>query len=120
MSATPMPVTGTAIKRAIESRDGRMLASFYADDAELSIVDRDNPPSRPRVIKGRAAIDAYWDDICGRAMTHRVETTVVEGNRLAFTQACSYLAGGKVLALSLLELRDGRIARQIAVQAWDE
>ncbi len=120
MSATTNPVTGAAIRQAIETRDGGMLASFYADDAVLSIVDCDNPPSRPRVIKGKAAIDAYWADICGRAMTHRVETIVAEGDRLAFMQACSYPEGGKVLALSTLELKDGRIVRQTAVQAWDE
>src|SRR5262249_37670135 len=118
-SVTTKPVTGAAIKAAIEGRDGRMLASFYADDAVMRLVDRDHPPSRRREIKGRAAIDAYWDDVCGRAMTHKVETTVAEGNRLAFTQACSYPEGGKVLCLCVLELRDGVTARQTAIQAWD-
>ena len=42
------PVTGAAIKQAIESRDGRTLSSFYADDALLRVIDRNNPPSRPR------------------------------------------------------------------------
>ena len=41
-------VTGAALKQAIEARDGRRLASFYADDALLRIVDRNNPPSKPR------------------------------------------------------------------------
>ena len=120
MSVMTKPVTAAAIKQAIEGRDGRMLASFYADDAVVRVVDRDNPPSKPREISGRAAIGAYWDDVCGRAMTHKVEATVAEGNRLAFTQACSYPDGAKVLCLSVLELRDGAIARQTAVQAWDE
>ena len=33
-----------ALKQAIENRDGRMLTSFYADDAQLRIVDSNNPP----------------------------------------------------------------------------
>jgi hypothetical protein len=33
MSTKTDAVTGAAIKHAIEGRDGRMLASFYADDA---------------------------------------------------------------------------------------
>ena len=86
----------------------------------MRIIDRDNPPSKPREIKGRAAIDTFWDDMCGRAMTHKVETTVAEGSRLAFTQACSYPDGAKVVCLSVLELRDGLVARQTAVQVWDE
>jgi ketosteroid isomerase-like protein len=120
MTVKTEPVTGAAIREAIEGRNGRMLASFYADDAVLRVIDRNNPPSKPREIKGRAAIDRFWDDICSRAMTHKVELTIAEGDRLAFSQACSYPDGAKVLCLALLELKDGLIFRQTAVQAWDE
>ena len=113
-------VNGVAIKRAIESRDGRTLSSFYADDAQLRIVDRNNPPSRPREVTGRAAISAFWDDICSRAMTHEVQMSVAEDGRLAFSQACAYPDGAKVLCLAMCELKAGRIARQTVVQAWDE
>ena len=41
------------IKYAIENRDGRRLASMYAEDAMLRVVDRDNPPSKPREIRAR-------------------------------------------------------------------
>jgi len=113
-------VTGAAIKQAIESRDGRALASLYADDALLRIVDRNNPPSKPREVKGRNAITTFWDDICSRAMTHRVETSVASGNQIAFSQACAYPDGMKVLCLAMCELNGGKIARQTVVQAWDE
>src|ERR1700722_12452671 len=55
-------VTGAALKRAIEGRDGPTLARFYTDDAVLRIIDRNNPPSRPREVKGRSAISTFWDD----------------------------------------------------------
>ena len=113
-------VTAALIKQAIEGRDGRMLGSFYGDNAIVSVVDRNNPPSKPREIKGKAAIDAFWDDICSRAMTHKVDVSVTENNRIAFTQACAYPDGVKVLCLSMLELQDGLVARQTVVQAWDE
>ena len=113
-------VTAAAIKRAIEGRDGRMLASFYADDAVVRIIDRNNPPSKPRVVKGRSAIDTFWDDICSRAMTHKVDVSLAEGNRLAFTQACTYPDGAKVFCAAMIELAGGRIAQQTVVQAWDE
>jgi hypothetical protein len=51
----------------------------------LRVIDRNNPPSKPREIKGRAAIDMFWDDMCSRAMTHKVETTIADGDHLAFT-----------------------------------
>jgi len=113
-------VTGSAIKQAIEGRNGRMLASFYADDAVVRIIDRNNPPSKPREVKGKSAIATFWDDICSRAITHKVDTSVAEGSRLAFTQACTYPDGAKVFCLAMLELEGGRIAHQTVVQAWDE
>ena len=120
MTSTANGVTGAALKRAIEARDGSALAGFYADDAVLRIVDRNNPPSRPREVKGRSAIGTFWDDICSRAMTHKVETSITDGNQLAFTQACAYPDGAKVFCAAVLELRGGKIATQTVVQAWDE
>ncbi len=113
-------VDGAAIKKAIEGRDGKMLASFYADDAVVCVIDRNNPPSKPREIRGRQAIATFWDDICSRAMTHKVDATIAEGNRLAFTQACAYPDGTRVFCAAILDLSDGRITRQTVVQAWDE
>ena len=120
MDAKTNAVTGAALKRAIETRDGRALTNFYTEDAVLRIVDRNNPPSRPREVKGKGAIGTFWDDICSRAMTHKVETSVAEHVKLAFTQACAYPDGMKVLCLALCELKAGKIARQTIVQAWDE
>jgi ketosteroid isomerase-like protein len=120
MSTKPDVVTGTAIKRAIEGRDGRMLTSFYCDDAVVRIIDRNNPPSKPRVIKGKSAIGAFWEDICSRAITHKVDASIAEGSRLAFTQACAYPDGAKVFCAAMIELKGGRIADQTVVQAWDE
>ncbi len=113
-------VTAAAIKRAIEGRNGRMLGSFYADDAVVRVIDRNNPPSKPRVVNGRAAISTFWEDICSRAMTHKVETAIAEGQRLAFTQACAYPDGAKVFCMAMLELKDGKIAAQTVIQSWDE
>jgi ketosteroid isomerase-like protein len=113
-------VDGAAIKAAIEGRDGKMLASFYADDAVVRIIDRNNPPSKPHEVHGKQAIATFWDDICGRAMTHKVDATIAEGDHLAFTQACAYPDGTRVFCAAVLDLSGGRIVRQTVVQAWDE
>lgn len=113
-------VDGAAIKKAIETRDGKALASFYGADAVVRVIDRNNPPSRPREVRGRSAIATFWDDICSRAMTHKVDVTIAEGDRLAFTQDCAYPDGTKVFCAALVDLKDGKIARQTVVQAWDE
>lgn len=112
-------ITVPALRQAIEGRDGKTLAGFYADDAVMQIIDQQHPPSRPLEIKGHAAIAAYFDDVCGRAMTHRVESGITEGDRIAFTQACTYPDGNRVFCSAMLELASGKIARQISIQAWD-
>jgi ketosteroid isomerase-like protein len=109
----------SALRRAIESRDSRTLASFYANEAVLRIIDQDHPPSHPNEIKGHDAIAAYFDDVCGRTMTHRVELGVADGDRLAFAQACTYPDGKQVVFSTVAELSGGKIMRQVAVQAWD-
>ena len=120
MPTAMAPVTASAIKRATEARDAVTLSGFYADDAVIQIVDKSNPPSRPRELRGKQEIADFLQDVCGRKMTHDVEAAAFEGNRLAFTEACTYPDGTKVLCMAMAEVKDGSISRQSIVQAWDE
>jgi hypothetical protein len=113
------PVTVAGLKRAIEGRKANALAGLYAEDAVVQVIDRDNPPSKPRNLQGRSAITAYFEDVCGRDMTHTVEAGLAVGNRLAFTQSCAYPDGTKVFCSAMIDLKGGKIARQVVVQAWD-
>jgi hypothetical protein len=108
------------LRRAIEGRDAETLVGFYADDAELLTVNRNTTPSSPRVLRGKEEISEYLRDVCSREMTHRVENEVVGENRVAFTEACEYPDGIRVLTAMTLELRDGKVARQVNIEAWDE
>ena len=109
-----------AMRRAIEGSDYDALVSFYADDAELRLVNKDSTPSSPTVLRGKDEISEMLRDVCGRAMTHHVEDEVVGENRVAFNEACEYPDGLKVLTATTLELRDGKIVRQTNIEAWDE
>jgi ketosteroid isomerase-like protein len=120
MATLTKGVSVADLKHAIEARDGKALASFYADDALLRIIDHNNPPSKPREVRGKAAIASFHDDVCSRAMTHTVEGGIADGDRLAFTQSCAYPDGMKVFCSAMLELKGGKIVRQTVVQAWDE
>ncbi|HTV68113.1 MAG TPA: nuclear transport factor 2 family protein [Rhizobiaceae bacterium] len=113
-------VSGQAIKQALEGRDGKALASFYTDDAVITIIDRNNTPSRPLALTGRAAISNYWADVCGRDMTHAVDIAASDDTRIAFTESCAYPDGVKVFCAAVLDLDGGRIKRQTTIQAWDE
>ena len=109
-----------ALRRSIEERDAATLLGLYAEDAELHVVDRNDQPSHPKIIRGRQAIGEYFADVCGRDMTHSVERLVVDGAGAAFVQACQYPSGARVLCVAVLDLKDGLITRQYGVQAWDE
>jgi hypothetical protein len=108
------------LRRAIEDRDAETLAGLYADDAEIHTVNRNTTPSSPSVLKGKEEITEYLRDVCGREMTHRVENEVIGEGRIAFMEACEYPDGTRVLGAGTLEVRDGKIARQVNVEAWDE
>ncbi len=112
-------VSIAALRTAIEGRDAASLLAFYRPDAVLRIIDRDHPPSRPTELVGQAAIGGYFADTCGRDMTHRVEDGVVEGDRMAFSQLCTYPTGERVACQATLQLAGGRIARQTMLVVWD-
>jgi hypothetical protein len=84
------------------------------------VVDRNDQPSKPKIICGRQAIGEYLADVCGRDMTHTIERLVVGEAGAAFIQACQYPDGTRVLCIAVLDLRDGLIVRQSGVQAWDQ
>ena len=88
--------------------------AFDTEALRRGIEERD-----AATLRGRTAIGEYLDETCGRDMTHRLERVVVSGDTAAFTQACRYPDGTRVLCLAMLDLRDGLIVQQTAVQEWD-
>ncbi|MDT7566260.1 MAG: hypothetical protein QOI50_7353 [Pseudonocardiales bacterium] len=109
----------TAFRRAIESRDATAQLAGYAADAELTIVDRDHPPSNPTVLRGAEQIGALLHDIAARDMTHQVTDLMAAPDRMSFVERCRYADGTAVLCATVATLRDGLITHQLAVQAWD-
>jgi ketosteroid isomerase-like protein len=108
------------LRRAEEQRDLDAMLELYADDAEVRIVDRSTPPSSPHVLRGKGEIAEYLRDVFGREMSHNIENEVVGEDRVAFNVACEYPDGTRVLAAQNLDVRDGKIVRQVDVVAWDE
>ena len=111
-----------ALRNGLEARDAKALKKLYAPNARLTLVDRREEPSHPFQIAGKLAIGDFVDELCGQRMRHRVDQVVVsdDGTRAAFLERCRYPDGTKMLTTSMLDLRDGRIASQISMQAWDK
>ncbi len=109
-----------ALRRGIEQSDAETLIGLYADDAEVRIVNRRTPPSSPHVLRGKEEIAEYLREGYGMEMEHRVENEVIGEDRVAFNIACRYPDGLRVLYAATLEVRDGKIVREVGVEAWDE
>ena len=117
MTNTNLTING--LRKAVETRNAASLKGYYADDAVLTIIDNDNPPSKPRTIKGAKEIGAFLDDVYSRDMTHTIDMGLIDGNKLAFIQGCKYGDGTCVIASNTAELGPNGIVRQTTVQAWD-
>jgi hypothetical protein len=109
-----------ALRYAIERCDPDLLIDFYADDARLSIVNADAPYTLPFELRGRGEIAKYLRATFGQEASHRVERDAAVGeDRVTFREACEYSDGGRVWIETTLELRDGKIVRQVDVVAID-
>ena len=116
----PSALDLTGLARAIEARDTDTIVRWYANEAVLTVLDRDHPPSSPLTMRGVAEIDAYYRDICGRNVQHHVSGAVSDGAVLAFQQDCRYPEGNRVVCVTVAHLTDGHILDQTVVQTWDE
>ena len=108
-----------AFGRCYEQWDVEGLLAFYADEVELIQIDRDNPPSGPRVRHGKEVLKGMFEHCASAGVKATVENRVAGDDRAAATVTCEFPGGRKVLANAILELRDGLIVRERDVTAGD-
>jgi hypothetical protein len=75
-----------AFGRALEQRDVDYQLTRYAPDADIRIVDPNNPPATPRTVRGAQAIHAWLLDASTGEVDLHVTHLVDGGDRVAFTQ----------------------------------
>jgi hypothetical protein len=104
----------------IESCDPDLLLGFYDEDARLSIVNTDTPHVPPFELFGKGEIAKHLRATFGQEASHRVERDAAFGeDRVTFREACEYSDGARVWVETTLEVRDGKIVRQVDVVASD-
>jgi ketosteroid isomerase-like protein len=108
-----------AYKEAFEARDVERWIAFYADDAVWLEHRPGNPPSAPNVMRGRRAIHAFLEDVARSDIELTVHDEVPGRHRAAFAVTVAFPDGRRHLEHVILELRGGRIARHVDVEAWD-
>jgi len=109
-----------AFQEALAHCDAAALAALYRQDAEVTMVDRRNPPADPAVARGRDAIRAYLAEVFAGEVEHRIERIVEVDDALAYSLVCTYPDGLGVRYHAMAELEGGLIARETGVAAWDE
>ena len=96
-------------RRGYEEWDIDALLALYADEVELIQLDRDNPPSAPRVRHGKEMFKGMFEHCAAAGVKATVENAVADEHRAAATVTCEFPGGRKVVANGIFELEDGRI-----------
>ena len=106
-----------ALRHAIEQCDLGLLPGFYAEDADLSIVNADAQRSMPFELCGKGEIAKHLRAVYGQGASHRIEGEVLGKDLVTFWEACEYPDGGRLWVETTLEVHDGKIVRQVDVVA---
>lgn len=106
-----------ALQGAVELCDAQTMFGFYAEDAEVQILNGDAPHSVPFELRGSAEISRYLRALSNQEMTCQVESGVVSSEeRITFSARCHYPDGTRVVVKTTLELNsEGEIVRQVDV-----
>lgn len=108
------------LRESIERCDLDLMLGFYAEEAELRIVNAGYPQSVPFELRGKAEIAKHLRATFGQETSHRVEREVVNKSRVTFREMCEYPDGGWVRIETTLEVSDGKIVRQVDVVSQDK
>jgi hypothetical protein len=102
-----------ALRQAIERCEPDLILGFYAEEANLSIVNADAPHALPFELRGKTEIAKHLRVVFNQEISHRLEEEVVGEQQVTFREACEYPDGGRVVVETTLEVRDGKIVRQM-------
>jgi ketosteroid isomerase-like protein len=104
-----------AYGRALEHWDVNALLEMYTQDAEFVQINRENPPSAPRVHRGRETLARLFSHCASVGVKSTVHHAMGGDERAAAAVTCQFPDGRRIAFNQLFELRDGRIARQTEV-----
>jgi ketosteroid isomerase-like protein len=107
------------LKRGYEEWDIEALLSLYADDVEQTQIDRQYPPSSPRVRRGKDVYRGMFEHCAAAGVRASVQHAVAGPDRAAATVTCEFPGGRTVVSNTTLELRGGRVVREHTVASGD-
>lgn len=108
-----------AFKRGFEAQDVEVWLAFFAPDAEWWEYRPDAPPRSPIRMVGREAIRAKLTRVVGYGLEQVISDEVIGEERIAFAFLVTMPDGRHLIEHVILHLANGKIARQVDVEAWD-
>lgn len=109
-----------AFKRAFERRDLDSWVSFYADDAEWIEYRHFSPPRSPNRMVSKQQIAEFLSRICSADFGTTIVDEVIGGDRFAFSIDCTLPDGKHIFENIMIHTENGKVVRQVDVEAWDE
>jgi hypothetical protein len=108
------------LRDAIEQHDPDLLLGFYADDAELRVVNGGSAQGPAFELRGKAEIERYLRVVSGQRMPSRIGGESVGEDLIVFREVCEYPDGVRVVVETTLELRGSKIVGQVDVVVREE
>jgi len=97
--------------RAIHLGDAMYELALYADDAEMSVTDLDDPDRPAVLLAGKSGIDSWIRGRSSSAGTHRVINAQAQPGRLTFVEECEFADGESDVYIYRAETHRGQIKR---------
>ncbi|MCC7276480.1 MAG: nuclear transport factor 2 family protein [Alphaproteobacteria bacterium] len=108
-----------AFKEAFVGKNRDAWLGFFADDAEWIEYRHNAPPRSPNRMSGKQQIGSFLTGVCGAPVRLAISDEVLGRDRAAFCVTCELPNGNRIIEHVIIHVRDGRIARQVDVEAWD-
>jgi hypothetical protein len=96
---------------AVGAQNAGYQLALYADDAEVEIVDAENPAVPIRVLRGKNDIREWLDSMASGAVRYQVTDAEAHQHQLRFTEECRYPDGSDLRYECRAEVYRGRITR---------
>ena len=113
------PFPWTEYRAAFEAKDVARCLPFYAEDAEWVEYRHTDPPRSPNVMRGHEEIGAFLGRVAEMELTLELGNEVLGGDRIAFACTVTFREGDKIIEHVIADVSEGRIVRQVEVEAWD-
>jgi ketosteroid isomerase-like protein len=108
-----------AFKDAFERKDAERWAQFYTEDAEWIEYKPSAPPRDPVRMVGRERIAEFLASLEMSEIEITLSDEVLGDGRAAFSVDVTLPDGKRVFEHTIVHIEDGRVARQVDVEAWD-